>query len=290
MIQLVLCILFNTLLGVIFKYFNRFNVNLLPAIVINYFVCVLTGSIVSGKLTVGFSTFSQPYFLYCLVLGFCFVMIFQVVALTVASHGVMVASIFQKMSLVAPTIIAILFFGESLGWMKAGGILSALLAIIMITYNKKQGPSGLAQLKSDLWYPLATFLGSCVIDVGLFLVDAKQVADGSDPRFVSTLYMCAGLCGLGFVGMRKIQGKLRWRWSDILAGIVLGVPNFFSIYFLLKLLKDGWDGSVVFPINNVGILTLSALIGLVLFSEKLTAKKAAGIALSIFAILLISKG
>jgi len=55
-------------------------------------------------------------------------------------------------------------------------------------------------------------------------------------------------------------------------------------------LSQGLDGSVVFPINNVGILAISAVLGIVIFGEKMGQTKLSGLAMAIAAIILIAYG
>ena len=74
----------------------------------------------------------------------------------------------------------------------------------------------------------------------------------------------------------------------MIAGISLGVPNFFSIYLLLLALQQGWGGSVVFPVNNVGVLVMAAIFGIVLFKERLIPIRIWGFALAVLAIVLIT--
>jgi 1-deoxy-D-xylulose-5-phosphate synthase len=51
-------------------------------------------------------------------------------------------------------------------------------------------------------------------------------------------------------------------------GILLGIVNYCSIYFLLKALRvDGFESSTI---NNVVIVAVSTLVGLVLFKEKIS--------------------
>jgi drug/metabolite transporter (DMT)-like permease len=71
------------------------------------------------------------------------------------------------------------------------------------------------------------------------------------------------------------------------AGIALGIPNFFSIYFLLKTFQF-WDKSIAIPLNNVSIVIVSALLGYFLFKEKLSNINALGVLIAIVSILLIS--
>ena len=292
MALLLLCVAVNAFIGVIFKFFDRYKVNVLPAVVINYFVCVLTSMVLTQSFTVNQATFASSYFLPALILGVLFVSIFVTVGHTYAQFGIVVTTIFHKMSLLAPTLVAVLVFGERMGWMKAIGILLAISAILFMTgiWEKKEG-SDLPKFSIKAWIlPIVTLLGSCLIDTGLYLVEALQLAQSGDIRFVATLFFCAGCMGSIFILYKVSTSGIEWNTKDILAGIGLGIPNFFSIYLLLLLLSKGWDGSVVFPINNVGILAFSAFIGFIFFKEKITLLRIGGVVLSIIAILMIANG
>ena len=52
-------------------------------------------------------------------------------------------------------------------------------------------------------------------------------------------------------------------------GILLGIPNFYSIYFLMMALNNEMSGSVFFPTLNCSVIALSSLLGIYLFKEKL---------------------
>jgi multidrug transporter EmrE-like cation transporter len=292
MALLLLCVTVNAFIGVIFKMFDRYKVNVLPAVVVNYFVCVLTSMVLTQSFTVNTSTFSAPYFLPALVLGVLFVTIFVTVGHTYAKFGMVVTTIFHKLSLLAPTLVAVIFFGEHMGWMKAVGILLAISAILFITgIWEKVDSADLPKFSLQAWIlPIITFLGSCFIDTGLFLVEALNIAESGDIDFVATLFFCAGCIGSLFIMYKLSTGGMEWNTKDIIAGIGLGIPNFFSIYLLLLLLSNGWDGSVIFPINNVGILAFSAFIGFLFFKEKITLMRIGGVVLSIIAILMIANG
>lgn len=289
MLLLILCIVVNALIGVVFKLFDTYKIHTLPAIVVNYYVCVLTSIAVTGSMTITSDTISEPYLPYAMGLGLCFILVFDVVARTVGSFGIVVASIFQKMSLIAPTIVAIVFFGEVLSWPKGVGILSAVASIFLITGIMTKGVKG-QHTWGDWILPIITLIGSSVIDVSLFMIQRHAIADSADIGFIATLFGTAALTGTILLGYKVLRGQQKVALRDITGGVLLGVPNFFSIYLLLALLSDGWDGSQIFPINNVGILALSALIGFVFFKEALTKYRIAGVVLSILAIFMIANG
>jgi len=83
--------------------------------------------------------------------------------------------------------------------------------------------------------------------------------------------------------------KIKFTTRDIVAGIALGIPNFFSIYFQLKALSafDN-NGALLYPSLNIGIIIGSTLAAILFFKEHLSKVNKVGIAIAIFAILLLS--
>jgi len=288
MLILFFCILLNSLIGVVFKLFERYGVDNFQAIVVNYLVCVLTAAVVSNGNPIPPNLTSQPWFGFALGLGVLFIIIFNLFALTVQKTGIMVSTIFQKMSLVAPALIAILVYQESSGILKWVGIGISLLAIVLLSYNAETENKNSIQTH-HLWiYPMLTFIGSCIIDSSIFLVQKNNLVDEGDIGFVASLFLFAGVTGFIILCFRLVQKQTNIKIKNIIATICLGIPNFFSIYLLLLALQQGWEGSVVFPVNNVGVLVLAAFFGIVLFSEKLNRIKLAGFVLSLLAIFFIT--
>ena len=76
-------------------------------------------------------------------------------------------------------------------------------------------------------------------------------------------------------------------YRNIIAGIILGLINFGSTFYILKAMGI-FKSSVVFPITNAGIVSLSALIGYFFFREKLKLVNWIGIGLAIIAIIMIA--
>lgn len=290
-IILILCIIINSLIGVVFKLFSRFDINIFYAIMINYIVCVITGSLYLGHMPISVDSMDAKWFPYAAILGFVFVSVFTIYGNSVKYFGIVVSTIFQKMSMLAPALVAISFYGEKLNFLKTLGILVGILAIVLLSYvkNEKSDEESNPISKKYWLIPIAVFLGSCIIDSTLFLMEAEQIAPSGDISFVIHLFFFAFIAGLILLILQIVKGNREQLESkDIIAGICLGVPNFFSIYLLMEVIASGWDASVVFPINNVGILSCSALLGFILFREKITRNKVVGLIMAILAIILIS--
>jgi multidrug transporter EmrE-like cation transporter len=60
------------------------------------------------------------------------------------------------------------------------------------------------------------------------------------------------------------------------------------MYFLLKTLQSFKESSIALPMNNIGILMATALVGWLFFKEQLHTKKIIGLLLAIVSILILS--
>ena len=82
--------------------------------------------------------------------------------------------------------------------------------------------------------------------------------------------------------------KEKFQWQAIPAGMILGTINFGTMYFIISALNTNvLEPSVLFPINNLSILTLSTVVSVIVFKEKLSSKNWIGIGLSLLAILIL---
>jgi uncharacterized membrane protein len=90
------------------------------------------------------------------------------------------------------------------------------------------------------------------------------------------------------LGIQLITKKQTFQIKSVPFGIVLGAINYSTMYFIMKALSAGvMEPSILFPINNLSILTLSTLISVIFFKEKMSTKNWLGIALSVLAIFIL---
>lgn len=285
MIYILLSILFSTSLFVIFKYFEVFKVNNLQAIVVNYIVAFVLG-IHSADAYLSLTTISQkPWLIGAVFLGLLFVSIFAVMALTAQRNGVSVVSIAGKMSVVIPILFGIVLYNESVTILKIIGIIIALIAVYMSSVKDDKTISKSA----GIVFPLLLFFGSGIIDTTLKYVEKNFVTVNEVDFFSGSLFGFAAFFGILMLVYKKIFRKEKFELKSLIAGVVLGIPNYYSIVFLIKSLQyQGFESSTLFTINNVGIVVVSTLLGYIIFREKFTVKNKLGIALAIIGILLVA--
>ncbi|BDW94313.1 GRP family sugar transporter [Muricauda ruestringensis] len=285
MLYLALSVLSSTWIFVVFKLYDVYKVQTLIAIIVNYFTACSVGLLLYDQpleiqQILGASWIWGPIFM-----GVLFITIFNLMAKTSQVAGVSVASVATKMSLVIPVLLGVLLYREQLSAFETIGILLALAAVYLVSGKGK----GIHVDRKHLILPILVFLGSGVIDSSIKYFEEEHLSDPEIPIFSSMIFGFAALSGLVFIAIRPNKKEMKLNMKNVLGGVALGIPNYFSIYFLIRALRADLLGSAaIFTINNVAIVMLSTLIGILLFKEKLTPKNWAGVALSVLSIILVA--
>lgn len=285
MINLLLSILSSTGIFLLFKLFEKYNINNLQAIVVNYFVACLTGVFMyKNEINLNYIV-NEPWFFGAFILGFMFIAVFQIMALTAQKNGLSVASVAGKMSVIIPIVFGLYAYQESLNSQKAIGIILALLAVFY-TANKS---NNLKFKSNNLKLPLVLFLGSGIIDTTIKYIETTQVKPNDIPIFSSTIFLFAGIIGIVTLTYKMRKKAITWDWRSLIGGTLLGIVNYFSIYYLLRALNhENLESSTIFTVNNVAIVLITTLIGVFLFRERLSTKNWIGISLAIVSIVLVT--
>jgi drug/metabolite transporter (DMT)-like permease len=290
MIYLLFSILCSTLILILFKLFQRFEVTNLYAIIANYLMAGALGYIFTAEPEALPLILEKHWLLPACGIGFLFITLFQIMAFTAQKLGVSRVSIAVKMSVVLPVVAGLLLYGEKVTTLGYIGIVLALVAVVLGTRKKSEGPK-----KSVGWVlvllPIILFFGNGSIDVILKYAQHHWLKPTEMATFSGVLFGFAFLWGLLFGGYAILVKKQYPTLKDFGWGLLLGIPNFGSIYFLLEALdKANMPSAAIYPINNVAIVGLSALSGVFFFKEKLSRINLVGLFAALLAIVLLAYG
>jgi drug/metabolite transporter (DMT)-like permease len=202
-------------------------------------------------------------------------------ALTAQKNGLSVASVASKMSLIIPVIFGIYVNNESTEAQKLIGIALALVAVYLTSIKQKDN----SVVTKSIYLPIILFIGSGIIDTSVNHFAPK----GNIPLFLSSIFGIAAIIGFILFAYKSIATKKSFQLKSIPFGILLGIVNYGSMYFLLLALRvENTESSTIFTINNIAILALSTLVGLILFKENISKKNWIGIIFAFIAILLVT--
>jgi len=285
-IYLLFSILCSTAIVLLFKKIDQKGINTFNVIIVNYLTALSIGFLLS-KASVNFSSSIQvSWLLPSVFIGVAFVIMFYIIALTSQKAGASVAAISSRTSVVIPVLFSILYYGESLGMMKIAGISLALPALVLASLREKNHHPDTRYL----YLPFLLFIGSGIVDSVVKFAQQEYLDSSSIMIFSATLFSVAFFIGVvvRLISREKISGVLNRK--VIFWGFLLGAVNWGSLYFfVMALINTGLDSSVVFIINNSGIVLLITVFAIIFFKEKLSRLNWIGLILSLLVIYFLSR-
>ena len=288
---LLLCILSSTAIFVTFKSINRLNIPAFPVIVINYLVATLLGFLIYTGDTGLASIPGSSWLPISIIIGILFILMFFLIAYSTRKAGISVTTVASKMSVIFPIAFSLIIDpSDHLSLLKSAAILIALAGVVLTIYKPEREQSE----KSIIFIPLLLFVGMGLVDSLVKLAQQQYVSDEETALFSAILFLNAFLAGILVAFFYRkhnhyfLKAKV-WGW-----GLLLGAVNFGSIFFLVRALHYSsptgkhMDSSVIFGTNNISIVALSVLVGLLVFKEKLKLINWIGVGLSALALLLFT--
>ena len=316
MLFLTLSILASVSLFIIFRLFSKFGINTFQAITVNYVVCVFTGIafVDSGTLT---NFDASNWWGMAFFLGTMFISTFYLMGIATQKIGVATATLANKMSMVIPVLFNLLVFKSTTDFdiWNGLGLLAALVAIILSNYStpppappllggefdehrrcsplpigEGQGVGSLQSSSTNRFIlPISIFFLGGVIDTSISYANLHLLKHSEEGIFPIILFAVASTIGLIIIIYKLITKQEKIEAKNILAGVILGIPNYFSIYFLLKALTafEG-NGAFVMPVLSIGIIVVAAIVSAIFLGDKLNKFSISGIFMAVIAIILLS--
>lgn len=286
MLYILLSILSLSGIFVIFKIAEKNKTSVINIIVVNYLFAALIGNIQSGVNPL--SMFSQNWFPMAVIIGMFFFIFFVVIGISTKLVGLSITTVAAKMSVVIPIIFSIIYYSENVGILKIAGVFVAVLGVVLTVY--KPSDKNIKKVNiAEILIPILLFIGMGVSDSLVKYTQKEFLNSDNIALFNSSLFYISLFSSLLYAILTKQINGLFYKNVWVL-GSLLGLLNFYGIFFFIKALGSNiFDSSIIFGINNVSIVSLSVLIGLFFFKEKLLSLNKIGIAISILAIIILSK-
>ncbi len=297
MIALFLSVFFTAAIYVIMRAFSRFGVSPFHAVVFNYYSCVATGIVLIPD--AGQFRSLRPDMVsteLSFALGAMFVVVFLLIGLTTDKAGITAASLAGNMSLVIPVCFGLFVFrnvNKDFTAFNYAGLILALVALALGAIRKdEEGRGGdfVWHRRNMVWlFPLMSFLASGVNNTLINYITMSYYKPDESILFMVTACLGAIVAGTCMILFRFLMYTEKVSWKSVVWGLILGVPNFLSLYFLLEALAEfSHSAAFVFPVYNILCMLFSAWIAWLIYKERLSRINRLGLFLALVAIVLIS--
>ena len=278
MIYLMLAIASSALVSIIIRLGEDHVTNQMGMLLSNYVVCSIC-AIVCSNSDVVTAVQASGFFDIGLgvVCGFLYLAGLLLMQYNTKHNGVVLSSTFMKLGVLIPTLMAIVFFREIPKGTQVIGIVLALLAIVMIHFEK----DALKEGNKKIWLLVLLLCGG--ITDSTANIFEKFGSPAAKDVYLFMIFFVAGV--LAFVLVLKSKKKVSPK--DVIFGVILGVPNYFSSRFLLLSLSS-MSAVVVYPTYSVATMIVITVVGVLAFKEKLDRKKAIALGMIVLALGLLN--
>lgn len=245
---------------------------------VNYMVCTLLGALcIKGASLLPTAETGFSFVLWLgIVNGILYLVSFVLLQWNVTHNGVVIASTFQKLGVMVPIAAAVIFYGEQPGIPHLIGYAGAIAAIAMIHFDGESGKahSRLPLLLLPLTGGTASALSKVIERAGL---------PALEDHFLLYTFATALVLSLALVA----KNHERIGSKELLFGLLVGVPNYFSASFMLRSLT-AIPAVIAFPIYSVGGIMVASVAGVMFFCERLSRRRWIALAIIMLSIVLLN--
>lgn len=196
---------------------------------------------------------------------------------SVRENGVGISGTFAKLGILIPMIFSIVLWREFPSTFQWIGIVLSLVSILIVNLSPKNLEK--FDIKPTI---ILLFIFGGMAEFSNKIYQQYALNQYKD-IFLFAIFFVAFVISMFFT----LKDTSRINKRDILTGLVVGIPNLFSSFFLILSL-DTLKASVAFPIYSAGSIVLINMGGLLIFKEKISNKNKLAIGLIIIGLILIN--
>lgn len=258
MLYLLLAILTTSMISVIMRFSTGQVKNNATMLAMNYLVCMILAALHTGLDRLFPLVPDLPKTLGIgAVNGFMYLLGFVLMRRNTQLNGVVLTSIFMKLSLMIPILLSIFLFGETPTVFQLVGFAVAIASIVLINSDNSS-----PVMNSRTALIVLLLLGGGGDTMSKIF---EQVGNSAySENFLLYTFISATILAIALAVFKKERPCKK----DLLFGVLIGIPNFFCARFLLMSLTQ-LPGVLVFPTLCVGSILVVTLAGLLIFKERL---------------------
>lgn len=294
---LIIATILTAMFSIVFKIFHRKDIDANQAIFFNYLTAFVLGVLFSLNGEAVVNPLKADWLVDVIILGFIFMAGMVMLSASTRRVGVAISTVCSRASMVIPIIVSYLLIEGSA---KPKWLLICLVLVAMtltIWTDKPEGGHKYTLL--DILAPVTVFLmfgaSNAYLKVLQHRVTVNDTAAGLSEQVInseislvtaSVFFVAMIMCIYSFFKKGEDGKRSPLLLKNVAGGVVLGFVNYFCTYTLMLSMKT-IDSSFLFPVHNIGIVAIGAIVGWLAFNEKLRPHQVVGIVLAAVSIALL---
>ena len=294
---LIIATVLTAMFSIVFKIFHRKDIDANQAIFFNYLTAFVLGVLFSLNGGAVVNPLKADWLIDVIILGFIFMSGMVMLSASTRRVGVAISTVCSRASMVIPIIVSYMFIEGSA---KPKWLLIVLVLVAMtLTIWTDKPESGHKFTLLDILAPVTVFLmfgaSNAYLKVLQHRVTVNDTAAGLSEQVInseislvtaSVFFVAMLMCLFSFFKKGQDGKRSPLLLKNVIGGVVLGFVNYFCTFTLMLSMKT-IDSSFLFPVHNIGIVAIGAIVGWLAFNEKLKPHQVLGIVLAAVSIALL---
>lgn len=258
MIYLIFAIISSALVSIIMRYSEKYIDNNISMLSINYLMCLILAGIYMGfhHLYIPLHGMNQSIILG-IINGILYLSGFILLQRNINKNGIILSSLFMKLGILIPMLVSIFIFKELPSIIQLTGFIIAIISIIFMNIKKEETN---INFKFDL---LLLLIINGITDTMSKIFDEVGNTLLSEQFLFYTFLFAFILC----IVLTFIK-KQNFYKNEVIYGLLIGIPNYYSARFLLESLQSV-PAVIVYPTYSVGAIIVVTIVGIFIFKETL---------------------
>ena len=199
-------------------------------------------------------------------------------------YGIALAGSISRLSLSVPVLYGLVFLGETPTLQAGLGIVATLAACILLNPRIQSKAASLD--RSAVWYFPVLIVSFGLADLWVNLFNTLSHPDERD-LFTALLFTGAGV----ITGLVMVRTKRSPNRRAIGRGLVLGIPNYFSTFFLMRSLQTpafAGASAVAYALYSAASVSLAFAAGALGWKERISRLQLIGVVAALTAVVLLN--
>jgi len=211
-----------------------------------------------------------------IISGIMFFLSFIIYQIYINKNGASISGAFGKLGILIPMLFSIIIWNEIPSFIQSFGIVLALISIITANLPSEN------EKKNFNFLLIILFISGGLADFSnkFFQKYADEIYKNI---FLFFVFFTALIISLTIIIVRKSKFTLK----DLIPGLIVGIPNLFSSFFLIKSLQSV-KTSVAYSLYSSGTIIFITVFSYLFFREIPSVKKRFAILFSVAALVLIN--
>lgn len=258
MIYLIFAIFSSALVSIIMRYSEKYIDNNISMLSINYLMCLILAGIYMRfhHLYIPLHGMNQSIILG-IINGILYLSGFILLQRNINKNGIILSSLFMKLGILIPMLVSIFIFKELPSIIQLTGFIIAIISIIFMNIKKEE-----TNINFKFGLLLLLIINGITDTMSKIFDEVGNTLLSEQFLFYTFLFAFILCIVLTFIK------KQNFYKNEVIYGLLIGIPNYYSARFLLESLQSV-PAVIVYSTYSVGAIIVVTIVGIFIFKETL---------------------